>query len=395
MKYCKKCAYPENHPFGIIFDSNGVCSGCNVHDEKDTLDWNERINKLHKLLDRYKNTSKNNYDCIIPVSGDKDSYYVVDIIKNHFNMNPLLVSYNTHFNTLTGIRNLQNLKTKFGCDLYQQNVNPEFAKKIVRYSLKKMGSIFWHNHAGSTVFPIHIATRLNIPLIIWGLHQGVDQVGMFSHEDEVEMTRKYRKEHDLMGFEAEDLVDLEDFPSEIKNDMKKYFYPTDDAISKVALRGIYLSNYIRWDSKTQHEKMIKKYDYNTLGQIRTFNTYENVSNLLYDDIHDYIKMIKHGYSKVTDHVCQEIRLNRMSREEGVSSINYYQKNKIRHKKLFLEWLGMDGSEFDNNLDKFRNFSEINGDFEINGRTKYQNEFIVNSVEKDNPELHSFYKGLYL
>tara|TARA_B100000795_G_C22794671_1_gene438728 strand:- start:2160 stop:2816 length:657 start_codon:yes stop_codon:yes gene_type:complete len=218
---------------------------------------------------------------------------------------------------------------------------------------------------------------------------------MFSHEDEVEMTRKYRKEHDLMGFEAEDLVDLEDFPSEIKNDMKKYFYPTDDAISKVALRGIYLSNYIRWDSKTQHEKMIKKYDYNTLGQIRTFNTYENVSNLLYDDIHDYIKMIKHGYSKVTDHVCQEIRLNRMSREEGVSSINYYQKNKIRHKKLFLEWLGMDVSEFDNNLDKFRNFSEINGDFEINGRTKYQNEFIVNSVEKDNPELHSFYKGLYL
>ena len=65
MKYCTKCAYPENHPFGIIFDDGGVCSGCNVHYEKDTLDWNERKNKLHKLLDRYKNTSKNNYDFVI------------------------------------------------------------------------------------------------------------------------------------------------------------------------------------------------------------------------------------------------------------------------------------------------------------------------------------------
>ena len=395
MKYCTKCAYPENHPFGILFDNDGVCSGCNVHYEKDTLDWVEREEKLRQLLSKYKNTSKINYDCIIPVSGDKDSYFVVDIVKNNFNMNPLLVSYNTHFNTQVGIRNLQNLKTIFGCDLYQQNVNPKFAKEMVRYTLKKIGSIFWHNHAGSTVFPVHIATKLKIPLIIWGLHQGVDQVGMFSHEDEVEMTRKYRKEHDLMGFEAEDLADSEDFPDEIKNDILKYFYPSDESISKIALRGIYLSNYIRWDSKNQHEKMIKKYDYHTLRQTRTFNTYENVSNLLYNDIHDYIKMIKHGYSKVTDHVCQEIRLKRLSRQEGVFIINHYQKIDIKYKKLFLEWLGMDDSEFDNNLDKFRNFSEINGDFEINGKTDYQNEFIVNSVEKNNPELHSFYKGLYL
>jgi hypothetical protein len=85
-------------------------------------------------------------------------------------------------------------------------VNPETVKKITRATIRKMGSIYWHCIAGQTVYPVQVAVKFKIPLIIWGAHQGLDQVGMFSHLDEVEMTRKYRKEHDLMGFEAEDLI---------------------------------------------------------------------------------------------------------------------------------------------------------------------------------------------
>ena len=254
MKYCQRCLYPANHPLNIIFDSQGVCSGCRVHEEKDELNWPLRARKLKAILDSYTTKSGKSYDCIIPVSGARDSYFIVHTVKNIYHKNPLLVTYNKQYNTAIGIRNLAYLKTLFGCDLLTLTVNPAAVKKITRHTLKKMGSIYWHCLAGQTVYPVQTAVRFKIPLIVWGAHQGCDQVGMFSHTDEVEMTRKYRKDHDLMGYEAEDLVS-----GDIREEYARPFmYPSDKEIEKVGVRGIYLSNYIRWDSKHQHEDMIKK-----------------------------------------------------------------------------------------------------------------------------------------
>ena len=105
MKNCKKCLYSENHALNIIIDDDGICSGCRVHEEKNTIDWIKREEELIELLNQYRNTSGNNYDCIIPVSGGKDSFFIVDTIKNKFKMNPLLVTYNKQYNTAVGYRN--------------------------------------------------------------------------------------------------------------------------------------------------------------------------------------------------------------------------------------------------------------------------------------------------
>ena len=258
MRYCKRCVYPENHPLNLTFDDEGICSGCRVHEEKDTLNWNERSEKLEQILNNYKNKSGDNYDCIIPVSGARDSYFIVHTIKNIYGLNPLLVTYNKQYNSNLGIRNLANLRIMFDCDLMTLTVNPESVKKITRATLRKFGSIYWHCIAGQTVYPVHTAVKFKIPLIIWGAHQGVDQVGMFSHLDEVEMTRKYRKEHDLMGYEAEDLID--EFDNISEEDITQFKYPDDKEIERVGVRGIYLNNYLRWDSRSQHELMIKKYN---------------------------------------------------------------------------------------------------------------------------------------
>src|SRR5687768_16244049 len=195
MRYCKRCLYPENHPLYITFDKEGICSGCRVHEEKDILDWAPRFQKLKDILLGYQSKSGNNYDCIVPVSGARDSYFIVHTLTKVYGLNPLLVTYNKHYNTRVGIRNFSYLKTIFDCDALTQTCDPEKLKRITRYTLEKMGSMYWHCLAGQTVFPVQIAVRLKIPLIVWGAHQGVDQVGMFSHTDEVEMTRKYRKEH--------------------------------------------------------------------------------------------------------------------------------------------------------------------------------------------------------
>ena len=351
MKYCKRCLYPENHPLNIVIDEEGVCSGCRVHEEKDELDWDERSKKLENILNSYKNKTGNNYDCIIPVSGARDSYFIVHTVKNILGMNPLLVTYNKHYNTELGIRNLAYLSTIFDCDLITLTVNPETVKKITRATMRKMGSIYWHVIAGQTVFPVQTAVKLKIPLIIWGCHQGIDQVGMFSHLNEVEMTRKYRKEHDLMGFEAEDLVDVYDHLD--KEDLIQYFYPSDDEIERVGVRGIYLNNYIRWDTKAQHEKMIKLYDYETGIQNRTFDNYNNIDCFNYSDTHDYIKWLKFGYGKVTDHASREIRFGRLSREEGIELVKQYQYNLPKNNHLFFEWIGIDNTAFELIIDQHR------------------------------------------
>ncbi len=353
MRYCKRCLYPENHPLNIVFDDEGICSGCRVHEEKDILEWNSRAEKLRAILDQYRNTSGNNYDCIIPVSGSRDSYFIVHTIKNVYGMNPLLVTYNKHFNTAVGIRNLANLRIQFDCDLMTLTVNPDTVKKITRATMHKMGSIYWHCLAGQTVYPVQMATKFKIPLIIWGAHQGVDQVGMFSHLDEVEMTRKYRKEHDLMGFEAEDLLD-EEFDLIKEEDITQFIYPDDKEIELVGVRGIYLNNFIRWDSRLQHEEMIRKFGYETESLTRTFDTYNDVDCWNYADVHDYIKFLKHGYSKVFDHATREIRLGHMSRSEAIDLVATYLNRSPKHLKLFLEWIGMTENSFNFIIDSHRN-----------------------------------------
>ncbi len=343
MKYCTRCLYPENHPLNISFDEQGICSGCRVHEEKDVLDWNLRAGKLASTLEAYRNESGNNYDCIIPVSGARDSYFIVHTIKNVYGMNPLLVTYNKQYNTAEGIRNLANLRIKFDCDIMTLTVNPHTVKNITRATMRKLGSIYWHCLAGQTVYPVQMAVRFKIPLIVWGAHQGVDQVGMFSHLDEVEMTRKYRKEHDLMGFEAEDLID--DFDGISEENMVQFKYPDDKELERVGVRGIYLNNYIRWDTKAQHEKMIEEFGYRTQEQTRTFDTYNDVDCFNYSDVHDYIKFLKHGYGRVADHASREIRLRRMTREQGVAMVKKYYIKQPQNLSLFLEWIGMTESSF--------------------------------------------------
>jgi N-acetyl sugar amidotransferase len=352
MQACTRCLYTSRHPLHLTFDAEGVCSGCRVHEEKDRLDWTARGTQLGSILDEFRNRSGNNYDCIVPVSGARDSYFIVHKLKAVLGMNPLLVTYNKQYNTDVGVRNLANLRTRFDCDIMTLTVNPDTVKRITRSTMRRFGSLYWHCIAGQTVYPVQIATKFKIPLIVWGAHQGIDQVGMFSHLDEVEMTRKYRKEHDLMGLEAEDLVNEFDNVTEI--DMRSYFYPDNREIERVGVRGIYLNNFIRWDSRAQHEEMIRLYGYEAAPQTRTFDSYNDVDCWNYSDVHDYVKVLKHGYGKVTDHACREIRLGRLSRAEGAMLVAEYGARPPRNLRLLLEWLGITESAFHYIIDQHRN-----------------------------------------
>lgn len=367
INFCRRCLYSSTHPLGLVLDAEGICSGCRIHEEKDTLNWNERWEELRRIVQPYR-SRVDNYDCIVPVSGSQDSYYVVHTVKERLGLNPLLVSYNKYFNTPLGVRNLANLRMRFNCDILTQNVNPLSVKKIIRASLRKFGSMYWPNLAGHSVFPVQTAVRLNVPLIIWGAHQGLEQVGMFSHEHEVEMTRRYRKDHDLMGHEADDLLWV--FDTLTEQDIWQYRYPLDSELNRVGVRGIYLGNYVRWDPKAQHEQMITQYKYQTSAFPRTFDCYDYVDCFNYMDAHDLLKLYKHGYSKVTDHACREIRFGRITRDQGIALVRAHEQQPLRYFKQLCDWLGVQPRSLQFVFDRHRNPKFWNalkpGEWEFNG-----------------------------
>ncbi|MEY8251454.1 MAG: N-acetyl sugar amidotransferase, partial [Colwellia sp.] len=352
VEICQRCLYTSNHPLGLTIDAEGICSGCRIHEEKDNLDWDERWKSLEKLVKPYRNKTGKAYDCIVPVTGGNDSYYIVHLVKEKLGLNPLLVTYNKYFNSELGIRNLANLRIRFDCDIIIQNVNPISVKNITRTTLREFGSIYWPCLAGQTVFPVQTAVRYQTPLIIWGAHQGLEQVGMFSHTHEVEMTRRYRKDHDLMGHEADDLLSIFDTLKE--EDIWQYRYPNDDEINSVGVRGIYLGNYVRWDPKAQHEKMMKSHGYKTSSFNRTFDCYDHIDCYNFMDVHDKLKFYKHGYSKVTDHASREIRHGRLTRDKAIELVGHYQSQPYQYVDKFCEWLGVKDNALEFIFDQHRN-----------------------------------------
>ncbi len=372
IKECKRCLYKSTHPLGITFSKEGLCSGCRIHEEKDSLDWKYKFNTLKKIVKKYK-SKKSYYDVIVPVNGAHDSHFIVHVVKNLLKLNPLLVNYNKYFNTSIGIHNLSNLRIKFNSDILFQNINIKSVKKITKYTLASYGNMYWHCLAGSTVFPVQIAEKYKIPLIIWGAHQGIEQVGMFSYKNNVEMSKRYRLDHDLFGLEAQDLIT--DFNNINEEDVVQYIYPELKSINSIGIRGLYLNNFIRWDPKAQNEKMIKLYNYKNTNIVRSFDPNEYVDCFNYMNIHDLLKYNKYGYTKVTDQACREIRFGRISKKNAKKLINYYQNISPKYFNLFCEWLAIDINSLKHILNHFKNKN-------FKAKKNISKKIMINSFKKN-------------
>jgi N-acetyl sugar amidotransferase len=335
---CQRCLYTANHPLGLILDSEGVCSGCKVHEEKDYLDWDLRFAQLKKLTDSYKLKNSNGYDCIVPVTGGQDTFFIVHTVIHDLGLNPLLVNFNRNFNSAEGIKNLALLRSLFLADFRQITINPQIARKVVRTTLANLGTINWLSIAGQTSLPVRVASELGIPLIIWGAHQGIEQVGMFSHTDEVEMTSRYRIEHDLMGVDENSIFEFD--PDFTQADIASLSYPCDDLIQKNAIKGIYLSNFIRWDPVAQHNMVKQKYGYLGRKTNRSYYDYDNPDCPVYMGFQDLLKVKRLGYGKITDQLVRDIRHGRIDKSSARALELEYLAKTPEGLESFANWLGV-------------------------------------------------------
>lgn len=352
MQYCTRCVYPAASAAAIVFDDEGVCSGCRTHEEQTTVDWDAREELFRDLCDDYRSPDGSNYDCLIPVSGGKDSFYQIHLLTRVYGMNPLLVTYGENNHTDVGMRNIQRMRDVFGCDHYHFTASIETLRKLNRAGLKKMGDPDMHAHMGINAVPVQIAVHFNISLVIWGEHGFMNMGGMHSYKDMVEYTSKYRVEHLLRGFDWHDFVGVEDLQ---EKDLLWAKYPTDDEIERVDVRGIFISNFFGWNQAEHTQTMIDTYGFETnpIPFDRTYARDSNLNNIHDNGIHDYMKYVKFGYGRVTDHACRDIRNGVMTRAEGVEMVRQYDHVVPGDITRWLDYVGMRRNEFETIADTFR------------------------------------------
>jgi len=374
---CVQCLYRSTHPFGLQFNSEGLCTGCVTHREKFELDWDVRFLELQRLVERMKRKNRNrHYDCVVPIRGTPEYFYVMDVVKNRLGMNPLAVSYNSQFNSEVGIQNLDRIRDTFDVDVLIYSSNAAIYKKLIRESLVRFSNMRWPYLAGESVFPIQMAVERDIPLVIWPYHQATEQVGMHSYLEAPEMSRRNRAQFDLLGIEPGELTSSETLVG--KSDVWDLEYPSDQALVKTGLRGIYLSNYTPWDSRRYSEAMIKGFGALGAKNPRTFDTYDRIDDMTYMSIHDVLKFYLHGYSRVTDNLCREIRFGRITREEALAVENFYQAEYPEEEiQLFLDWLGMGTNAFEWHAKRMPFFGKHP---EKSQSTQAQSQFISSFVE---------------
>ena len=336
--------------------SKGICSGCRTAGQRVEINWNRRRELFEKLIAKYKSKDGSNYDCIIPVSGGKDSYYQIHLIKQ-YDLNPLLVTYNSNNYTKTGMDNLLNMRDVFDCDHIFFTPSIRVLKAMNRIGQQMIGDMNWHGHAGIFTYPIRVAVKEKVPLMVWGEHGFMDLGGMHSYNDMIEFTYRYRHEHGLRGYEWFDFLEAcERYDEKLtKQNLLPYMYPTDDEIDEVGVRGIYISNFFRWDANTHGPMMIEKYGFKESEEPfeRTYRTMSNLDDMHENGIHDYMKFVKFGYGRATDHVCKDIRGGSLTREEGIQIVQ--KRDHIKSKDLYrwLEYVGWSEEIFDQVADKFR------------------------------------------
>lgn len=341
LERCAKCTLPITWET-IFFDDEGMCNICKNWDKKQKeIDWTEREKKLLGIFKEAKQRN-NSYDCIVPFSGGKDSTFTLWTVVKRYGLKPLVVSFDHCFYRPRTLENRTRTFRKLGVDVITFTPNWHIVKKLMLEALIRKGDFCWHCHAGIFVYPMQIAVKFSIPLVIWG-EGGGEYEGYFKFEDLEETDEWKFNRRTILGMRAEDMAG---FIGVNLSDLKPYIYPTQEEIDRVGVKSIPLGKFIPWDVR-RHVEINKKELGWQLDEIESGfpgPTYEKIE-CMFTGIRDYIKYLKRGFSRITHLTTLDIRHGRMKREEAMKLIRKYEGRKPKSLEVFLEYLGITERRF--------------------------------------------------
>lgn len=341
LKRCSRCLLPETHET-IVFDGSGVCNVCRQIEYKaEKIDWRKRKDDFIELINLYK--GKNSYDCVVPFSGGKDSTWTLYYLIKKCGLKPIVVQFDHGFMRPNLLEN--NIRTfkKLGVDFISFRPNWQVVKKVMLESLKRKGDFCWHCHTGIFSYPMQIAVKFNVPLVIWG-EPSSEYTSYYSYEQPEEVDEKRFNRFVNLGITAEDMSGM--IEGLTLRDLEPFRYPSLKSLRAIGYRSVCLGSYIPWDIKKQSAIIKKELGWkgDKVEGVPDQYNYEKIECAM-QGVRDYLKFIKRGFGRVTHLASIDIRNNRLKREVGLRLVKKYEGKRPASLDVFLKYLDISEKEF--------------------------------------------------
>jgi len=348
MKYCKKCLMPDTRP-GSIFDERGICQACKNYEKRKLINWEVRRKELEKLCSKYKRKD-GFYDCLIPVSGGKDSYFLVYTMKIKMGMNPLLVTVGDPFTkTNAGLSNFKNLGDAFGCDHILFNISTDLFRKVTRVAFEELGEPLKFVETAIYTIPLKIALKFGIKLVVFGENPSYEY-GTTGKDNYSSM------EYILNNFKNINIDYWLQRNISIK-EMNSIISPKEEELNYAEIEPIFMSYFDPWSS-VKHLGIAKKYGFKDLyhewrreGCVEDFEQIDSIAYM----VHIWLKYPKFGFQRTSDIVSRRLREGLISLEEAKKLI-IENDHKLDQRAMedFINFLGYTPKKFWDIVERFWN-----------------------------------------
>jgi N-acetyl sugar amidotransferase len=347
MTYCASCILPDTRP-GLTLGPDGVCSACRSHGvEAPPIDWEGRRERFEQIVADVRALQRP-YDCVIPVSGGKDSTWQVITCLEH-GLRPLAVTWRTPARTPVGQRNLNNLIDQ-GVDHIDFTVNPKVERRFLLKTLERYGTPAIPMHLAIFNIPPTIAARYGVPLVVWGENSALEYVGQTEDAGSFELTGEWVRRYGAVhGTIADDWIDAQ----LTARDLTPYRGPTDDELRAQGVRAIFLGMFFEWDPEDTY-RVAREHGFQAADEPRTGAwSYADIDDD-FISIHHWLKWHKFGFTRVWDNLSVEIRNGRMSRAEAVETVREL-GDQCPHEDIaaFCRYTGIDEERFFSIAETFR------------------------------------------
>ena len=367
VKFCKLCVNSNQKPNTVVefknsdnqkkgtqIDENNICNACNYHEMKKKIDWQKREEKLLEVLDIYR--GKNEYDCVVPGSGGKDSGYAAHILKYKYGMNPLTVTWSPHLYTDIGWKNFTNWSQVGGFDNILFTPNGKLHRHLTQQAFLNLLHPFQPFIIGQKNIGPRIASKFNIPLVIYG--ENTSEYGSSIKENfEPVMEQKYftsdERENIYFGKKNIDQI-LKETDFKI-NDFQPYIPIKKENIESKKIKVFYLGYFHKWDPQEMYYYATENTGFKANSE-RTEGTYSKYSGIddKTENLHYYTTYIKFGIGRTTFDAGQEVRNEKITRDEAIGLVKKFDHEfPKKYFDDFLKYIDIDEELFFKTIDNFR------------------------------------------